>query len=523
MGEIYRDDTLVITYGHDGYYIETFKKGHSPDSFAELLRQIPGLEITSFQTVRKALLEAPYGPEFFGVEREKITVKLSPDQLQAYVTLDMAPEKLQPENRRELVLKIMDALSKAGVVYGIDPNALKGELKPNVPILVASGLEPVPGKDSIIRLYEIQEPKPTIIEDGKANFYDLNLIHKVHAGDWLGERIDPEPGVPGKSVLGNEIAPAEGKTLPLLYDHGSVEMVREEGRDVLYALKTGAVHYIGDSIAVYDVLEIGGNVDFNTGNIDFNGYVSIRGSVEENFSVCAGKDIEIFGEYGIGGVNKLESLGGNIYIRGGIAGKNRAKIYCKKNLYVKFLSDVEVFCEGSVFVGFYIRNSTVRAKQVIVESPRGQIVGGLIDTDIKVECAEIGNRMETRTQLIVRGFSRSSLQRRLDELSVLVQEKKEQLAKLKTLLKKPDKGDGDSAILQKTRYALHQVQDEIKDMETERLSLAGFVKTPGEGAVIVKKRIYPKVRLVIQDHVLEVAEESMATTYILREDRVQSL
>lgn len=523
MGEIFRDDTLVITHEQDGFYIRTFKKGQSPEILAELLRQIPGLEITNFQTVLKALLEAPYGPELFGIEKEKITVKVSGDALEAYITLNMAMEKLRLDKRRELLPKIIDSLTKAGVVYGIDTDVLKGELKPNEPILVARGQKPVPGRDAIVKLYEIDDPKPTVIENDKVNYYDLNLIHKVQAGNWLGERLDPVPGIPGKNVFGTEIAATGGLSLPLLYDHNSVEMVRENGKDVLYALKTGAVYFMGDSIAVYDVFEIKGNVDFNTGNIDFNGYVSITGTVEENFSVRARKDIEISGEYGIGGVSRIESTDGNIYIRGGVAGKNRAKIYCKRNLYVKFLSDVEVFCEGSVFVGFYIRNSTIRARQVIVDSPRGQIVGGLIDADIKVECAEIGNWMETRTQILIRGFNRTELQKRLDDITFLVQNKKEQLAKLKALLRKPDKGGVESSILQKTRHALHQVQEEIKNLDAERLTLTGFIKTPGEGAVIVRKKIYPKVRLVIQEHVMEIGEETITSTYIFREDRVQPL
>jgi uncharacterized protein (DUF342 family) len=522
LSEIFRDDTLVITHERDGFYIRTFRKGRSPESFAELLKQIPFLEITSFQTVRKALFEAPYGPELFGVEKEKVSVKISGDRLEAYITLNMAQEKLEGESRYDLIPLVLDALIKAGVNYGVNLDSLKGDLKPNEPILIAQGLRPIHGRDSVIKMYEIQDPKPTVVEHGKVNYYDLNLINKVQAGDWLGERIDPIPGIPGKSVMGTDLLPDEGITFPLHYDHSSVELVREDGKDVLYSLKTGAVYYTGDTIAVYDVLEIKGNVDFNTGNIDFNGYVSIKGSVEENFSVRAGKDIEISGEYGIGGVNIIESLGGSIYIRGGITGKNRARILCKKNLYVKFLSDVEVICEGSVFVGFYIRNSTIRAKQVVVDSPRGQIVGGLIDTDIKVECADIGNWMETRTQINVRGFSRSGLQSRIDEIMILVRDKKEQMLKLKSILKTPDKKGMDS-ILQKTRHALHQIQDEIRNLEAERLSLTGFMKTPGEGAVIVKKRIFPKVRLVIQGQALEIGEETMASSFVVRDGMIQSI
>ena len=61
----------------------------------------------------------------------------------------------------------------------------------------------------------------------------------------------------------------------------------------MYSLKNGAVNYVGDSIAVYDVMEVKGDVDFNIGNIDFNGYVNIKGTIEENFSVKARDDIEI--------------------------------------------------------------------------------------------------------------------------------------------------------------------------------------------------------------------------------------
>ena len=50
--------------------------------------------------------------------------------------------------------------------------------------------------------------------------------------------------------------------------------------------------------------------------------------VEENFSVRSGKDIEILGEYGIGGVDTI-GVDGNIYIRGGVAGKTGQKLNAK--------------------------------------------------------------------------------------------------------------------------------------------------------------------------------------------------
>ena len=75
MSEIYRDDALVITQEQGNYYIETFKKGISPDSVYKLVKQFPGFEITGINAMHKALLNAPYGPELFGIKRTRLQFK----------------------------------------------------------------------------------------------------------------------------------------------------------------------------------------------------------------------------------------------------------------------------------------------------------------------------------------------------------------------------------------------------------------------------------------------------------------
>jgi len=519
---IFRDQILAILKNTDGYYIETFGKGRTPVYFDALLKQFPMIRVTDYSAVVNAFKKAPYGPVKFGIEKERIAVDIFDDGLEAKITLNLPSEELSIDNRKNLIIEVMEALKEAGVKFGITLENLRGELKPGEPILVARGIPPVNGKDSIVKMYEISNPKPRIVENGSVNFYDLDLIHQVKAGDWLGERTHPTPGIPGKSVFDTEIKPVDGQYLPLRYDRSSVEMVREENKDVLYSLKTGAVNYIDDTIAVYDVLEIDGDIDFNTGNIDFNGYVTIKGGIEENFTVKAKKDIEIMGEYGIGGVDTIESTDGSIYIRGGIAGQNRAKIICKKNLYVKYLSDVDVVCGGSVYVGFYIRNSNIKARQVIVDSPRGQIAGGLVETDIRVECADIGNRMETRTTIVVHGFSRDDMQSRLDEIKNMIDKNKKEHIKLKIMLDKlkEENSKTENPLIQKTFHSLRAIQEDIKNLEQERLSIMNYLRTPGEGAVIVRRRIYPKVKIVIQNNTLELNEEAVAPTYIVKEGSI---
>lgn len=451
-----------------------------------------------------------------------IRIDVTDDALKAYMILQY--NELEDQESSKLVNVIRIAINQAKINYGLKKEAFQAKMPFNTPILIAEGIPPVHGQDSQIRMYEVATPKPKVIENDKVNHYDLNLIHQVKVGDWLGERTDPIPGTPGMDVHGNEIPPDNGISYPLNYDRRSIEQVREDNKDVLYSRKNGAVSYVGDHIAVYDVMEVKGNVDFNIGNIDFNGYINITGTVEENFSVKARDDIEISGVYGVGGANKIESTEGNIYIRGGVAGKNKAKIVCKKNLYVKYLSDVDVICDGTVFIGFYARNARIRAKQIIVESSKGQIAGGTMDADIRVESADVGNRMEMRTLINIRGFDRFSMQNVLEEKIHELNLKKKQLAiNKKKLNSETTKAKTNADVVNKLRNDIFLLQEDIRNFEYECLNIRNYLKTPGEGALIVHNTIYPKVRITIHDESHEVFEKDVAQTYILKEGTVQNL
>ena len=41
-----------------------------------------------------------------------------------------------------------------------------------------------------------------------------------------------------------------------------------------------------------------------------------------------------------------------------------------------------------------------------------------------------------------------------------------------------------------------------------------FIRTPGEGAVIARRRIYPRVKLIIQNITFEVLDEAGADIYV---------
>ncbi|MCX7773176.1 MAG: FapA family protein, partial [Clostridia bacterium] len=324
---LYKNEYIEISREAGLFYIKSTARGLSLEQFNKILRDsFPNVKIASFIAIKNVLMSAPSGPEAFGEERDRVTISITDDALKAYMTLYVADDDLSSNKRVSLVKEIFDALSKAGIVYGIKTNLLAGTLKSGTEYLIAEGLPATNGHDAQIKMYEIQSPQPQVIDSGKVNHYELNLINRVHEGDWLGERKDPTPGIPGKNVKGKEILPVAGRNLPLLYDRVSVREDYQNNVTTLYAKKTGAVYFKGDAVGVYDFLEIKGDINFSTGNIDFDGFLSVKGTVEDNFSVVANKDVEILGEFGVGAADKITSREGNIYIKGGIAGKGKALV-----------------------------------------------------------------------------------------------------------------------------------------------------------------------------------------------------
>lgn len=182
---IFRDQTLAIIKKTDGFFIETFSKGKAPLYFDALLEQFPYIQVTNYSAVVNALKNAPHGPVQFGIEKERIAVDISNDGLEAKITLNLPAKELSMDKREKLLIEVLNALKDKGVSYGITLENLRGALKPNKPVVIARGIPPINGKDSEIKMYTITEPKPQIVENGSVNFYDLNLINQVKAGDYL--------------------------------------------------------------------------------------------------------------------------------------------------------------------------------------------------------------------------------------------------------------------------------------------------------------------------------------------------
>lgn len=521
---LYVDEYIKIYMFSNGLYIESLKSGMPIKNFNSIITSHPEFQITDFSAIKHAINKAPQAPKKFGELKEKIAVIVSDDGLKATITYNIQKSELDFSKRDSLVKESYEALNTKGVTFGIKREFFFGDIEAGKTYTIAEGEASVDGVDSIIKMYELNDLKPEIKDDGKANYYELKLINKVNAGDWLGERTEAKEGFPGRTVTGKSIKAVMGKKFPLNYDVNTVFELSQNGKTTLYSKINGAVNYIDGKITVSNHLEIDGDVDFNTGNINFDGYVTIKGTVADGFSVEATKDIEINSPIGIGNVKEIISKEGSIFVKGGIVSKGQTEIRAKNNIYTKFVDNATLTCSELASVGYYCINSTITAKEVFIESIKGSIIGGNIKALTKVTSAIIGSTLESRTVIEVTGFDRKDLTEKLESANKRIESLRNEMQSLKNALSASSQKEMnalETKLYNKNFLRLVEIKDAIKFFELLRKNLNRYLRTKGEGEITATSKIYPNCILILGNTREYIRSATIATSLYISEGELK--
>lgn len=259
---------------------------------------------------------------------------------------------------------------------------------------VAKGRSPVKGADGWFEVsVKTGGEEQEFIEDdtGYVDFRTLHAYSEIEEGRKLGTVHPPQNGQPGFTVIGTPIVADAGNPFELVAGEG-VEL-RFDGR-VAFATKSGRALSEKNKISVVDQLVISGDLDLSVGNIDFNGFVEIKGEIPDDYLVKSTKGMKIGG---LVGACRLESDGA-IELTS-MAGKGVGKIICHGELQANFLNQVSVTSYGDVYVANEVRNSLIKSTgKIIVE--KGSIIGGLCTAMEGIETIIAGISSGQKTQLV---------------------------------------------------------------------------------------------------------------------------
>lgn len=294
--------------------------------------------------------------------------------------------------------------------------------------LAAQGKLPNHGKDGEIEdLYPRSEKREALVDAfGNVNYAELDFVHNINEGDTICNIAQPIEGRTGRTVTDQSIPPKEGKRVSI--PRGRNTKVTEDGSRLI-ATKTGHVEFSGQGFQVKPVLEILGNVDYSTGNIDFLGDVHISGNV------CAGFIVRATGSITVDGLLEtcIVEAGGDLIVRRGIKGDQETIIRAGRGLYAKYLENATVCAKERLESDCIINCNVYSNGEVQVSSGRGILLGGIMRAACEVKANIVGSRSEHPTLICLGGLPSEEF-----ELQCLEQEIKELEIQYEKLERQPD-------------------------------------------------------------------------------------
>ncbi len=296
-------------------------------------------------------------------------------------------------------------------------------------LVVAQGQEPRHGKDGRLELNpKLLGPVDADVDELGCNSADVVLEHAevvdhhdrsafilVEAGERLGTLHEPVDGVDGRSVKGETIAAKVGKALVLNTD----ESVVVKACGAIEAAMSGVVVIDGKKIRVLQKLEVHGNVDFHTGNIDFPGDVVINKGVKDCFNVQASCDIIVRGLVEAASIH----AGRDLELLGGAACREKGELSAVRDIRARYLNECDLRAGRNLTVEKEIINAHVAVGADLL-SPNCTIIGGSTFVTGSCDIEEIGSERNIPTQITL-GKEREAarLTTAADELLEMIQGK----------------------------------------------------------------------------------------------------
>ena len=314
--------------------------------------------------------------------RGGMELTVSADKMEAYVTkTDEFDDTLTPED-------MINALEEHFIVRGVvGEDLIRGFIQSRgfkkKGFLVAKGTAPVKGRDAAIEyFFDTDHLKAgNIDEEGNIDFKDRGEIPQVNQETVLVEKTPMKESAGGINIYGEEISVPPAADIKFKYDKGV--KLSEDGLKILAAVNGFPRLSWAGAVSVDEEYTIRGDVDYETGHIDYRGSINIKGCIKSGFRVT-GHDIRA--QEIEGGIVNAE---GNITIAGVV---NEARIYARGNVQANFIHKSNITCLGTVNVSKEIVDSKIlNSGSCLIK--QGKIISSNITSKMGVVAGNIGTVM----------------------------------------------------------------------------------------------------------------------------------
>lgn len=426
------------------------------------------------------------------------TVVVSKDGMEARIVLSAASDL--PSFR-----DLQAALAAQDVVCGIDEPLLQRlslEGKPGEHV-VASGIPPLPPIDGRVDYFfrtGARHLTPNLLEDGRVDHHDLGSFETVEEGQILARRSPPVPGLPGKTVRGEEVPTRLPRDVPLKAGRGTA--LAEDGM-LLRAAMTGQPTLHRGLVIVNPNLRVEGDVDYGTGDVSFDGNLEILGEVKRTFRVRATGNIYIHGAVD----GAIIEAGGHLAVDGGI--RHGANVSAAGNVRARYVEYSKVVCDGHLLVHDDLMFTHVECGGTV--EVQGGLVGGEVHADTSIRVESLGSRLGTITELILR--PRAKWAAKMREAEAEAEALRERIAEIENVTREAHtRYQGDTqGILVKLHMAADQLRAELAATTGRLLVAKKRFESMGRPKVFVRSVIHPGVRIRLNEAVAKFEDDQLCS------------
>lgn len=330
-----------------------------------------------------------------------VEVISSIDQMSASMVIHAPGEGGKMPESKEIQTLLLTNKITFGLHSELFKNTILGfgqGIFPKEPLVIAEGASPQNGVNGKIEFFFNTETslKPKENPDGSVDFKNVDIINSVVKGEKLAGLIPPTNGAPGKTVAGEIVKCTDGA--PAKLPIGANTEADPTDPTKLIASIDGVVRYNNVSVEVNEGFIVKGDVDFNTGHINYGKSVIVTGDVKGGFNVECGGDLQI------GGV--IEDcriiVGGNVLCKHGLVGQGKGLVEAKGDVNLGFMKNQTVKSKKSVSIAREALNCTIYARKKILihGNPLSAAGGNLVARDV-ISLYTVGNHSGIRTTLEV--------------------------------------------------------------------------------------------------------------------------
>ncbi|MCZ6598660.1 MAG: FapA family protein [Planctomycetota bacterium] len=438
-----------------------------------------------------------------GRPRLRPAVWISKDRFQAFLDLRGPGAGEKAVEREELDA----AIRAAHVVTGLQRRridavfqAVAAGRSPGRPIRIAFGTRASPGRDARVEvLIDVEKSVGKVDEKtGQVDFRERNITPNARKGQHIGTWIPAATGTDGMGVDGTKVTSPVGKEAELLPAEGVETRELEDGRIEILAARDGVVLFPQpNQIVVTDLLEIKGDVDYETGNIDASGCVVVKGTVRSGFRVTAKYHIHV--SEGIEAA--VVKAGTDLIVGLGIIGDEHSLVSAERLVSIEFAQNARIRCGGDVEIRNSAMNSTIECRGRIVATEKaGRLRGGRYNATNGLIARELGSELGAPTSVCV-GMNHEVM-RKLAEVRGEIEEVKEEAGERMRGTENPAEPRSEEELVRAVK---------LLKAHRRRLEELAFASEPP--TVEVLGLVYPGVRIQIRDTAIRVDETLEAVRY----------